>query len=328
MALRVSVPFAVPIALPIVVCLAALLPAGRALAYTPAASLAKTNAWSRFETPSPADAEVIGGYANGCFTGGKALPKDGPGYQIVRRYRNRYYGHPRLLRYLSDYGERVKSAGLDVVLLGDLSQPHGGPMPYGHSSHQSGLDVDIWFYRPPAARQRPLTEKERDELRFPSFVDEEKETVRRDLWTPEHVQMLRLSVERPEVARVFVSAIIKKELCETAGDDREWLRKIRPWWAHDDHFHVRLTCPPGDEDCVNQAPVAAGDGCERVDWFLRARARARLKAAPKTKPRKRRRKQLPERCAAMVSTGDATTKLAEKKKRSWGVRTEHPQQGP
>jgi murein endopeptidase len=29
------------------------------------------------------------------------------------------------------------------LLIGDMSQPRDGPMLYGHSSHQIGLDVDI-----------------------------------------------------------------------------------------------------------------------------------------------------------------------------------------
>ena len=36
--------------------------------------------------------------------------------------------------------------GLGVLSIGDLGQARGGPAPSGHVSHQSGLDVDIWFW--------------------------------------------------------------------------------------------------------------------------------------------------------------------------------------
>ena len=56
-----------------------------------------------------------------------------------------------------------------------------------------------------------------------------------------------------EVARIFVHPAIKKALCEGASQDRSWLRKIRPWWGHHYHFHVRLKCPSGYAGCKNQS---------------------------------------------------------------------------
>lgn len=59
------------------------------------------------------------------------------------------------------------------------------------------------------------------------------------------------------------------KLCQTAGTDRDWLRKIRPWYGHDSHFHIRLSCPADAVSCENQAPIPAGDGCgaELYSWF-------------------------------------------------------------
>ena len=50
-------------------------------------------------------------------------------------------------------------------------------------------------------------------------------------------------------------------MCDWETGDRSWLRKIRPWWGHHYHFHVRLTCPEGQSGCVNQNPPPPGDGC-------------------------------------------------------------------
>ena len=52
--------------------------------------------------------------------------------------------------------------------------------------------------------------------------------------------------------RIFVNAAIKKALCREAKGDRSWLSKIRPWWGHDYHFHIRITCPPGSSECEGQ----------------------------------------------------------------------------
>ena len=62
---------------------------------------------------------------------------------------------------------------------------------------------------------------------------------------------------------------IKVKLCNTEGVDRAWLQKIRPWYGHDSHIHVRLSCPSDAKNCENQAALPAGDGCgaELYSWF-------------------------------------------------------------
>ncbi len=62
-------------------------------------------------------------------------------------------------------------------------------------------------------------------------------------WTPAHLALVKAAASQPETTRVFVNAAIKKELCRTAGSDRSWMTKVRPYWGHDDHIHIRLACP-------------------------------------------------------------------------------------
>ena len=82
--------------------------------------------------------------------------------------------------------------------------------------------------------------------------------------------MLRLAVDDPRVDRIFVNPAIKEALCKiTSPDDREWLRRIRPWYGHDEHFHVRLACPADSPLCEPQAPPPPGDGCQEVISWLR-----------------------------------------------------------
>jgi penicillin-insensitive murein DD-endopeptidase len=104
------------------------------------------------------------------------------------------------------------------------------------------------------------------------------------------------------VARIFVHPAIKRELCAIAGTDRDWLRKIRPWWGHDHHFHVRLRCPDGDRWCVEQAPPPPGDGCDdSLAWWFSDEARAEAERLAALPPRPRPTlDQLPPQCRAVL----------------------------
>ena len=85
-----------------------------------------------------------------------------------------------------------------------------------------------------------------------------------------HVAVIRAAAKDPQVARIFVNAAIKKALCRGAGNDRGWLSKVRPYYGHDYHFHVRIVCPPGSTNCEPQPAVPEGDGCGKdLDWWFR-----------------------------------------------------------
>ena len=58
-------------------------------------------------------------------------------------------------------------------------------------------------------------------------------------------------------------------LCREAGTDRAFLHKVRPWWGHNYHFHVRIGCQPGSPDCKAQDPAGETEGCGKdLDyWF-------------------------------------------------------------
>ena len=53
------------------------------------------------------------------------------------------------------------------------------------------------------------------------------------------------------------------------------MSKVRPWYGHADHIHVRLKCPADSPNCRAQPAVPAGDGCDKslahwfADWILR-----------------------------------------------------------
>ena len=107
--------------------------------------LAQTLPWTRAETVSKGSAQSIGGYAWGCLQGANELPSKGTGFQSIRRHRRRYFAHPVTIKTVIKLGENAQKKGLLPLDIGDLSQPRGGRMKYGHKSHQSGLDIDVWF---------------------------------------------------------------------------------------------------------------------------------------------------------------------------------------
>ena len=218
--------------------------------------------------PVPMEARAIGSYARGCLAGAKQLPVNGPAWQAMRLSRNRNWGHPALLDYIEELARDAQDLdGWPGLLVGDLAQPRGGPMLTGHASHQIGLDADIWLRPMP---ERRLSRKERERMSAVSMLAEDGLSVDPDIWTPQHVKLLKRAASYDEVARIFVHPAIKKAVCEAAGNDPGWLRKIRPWWGHHYHFHVRLDCPPGYSGCRKQSPPPAGDGCGKpLDYWYR-----------------------------------------------------------
>jgi penicillin-insensitive murein endopeptidase len=217
-------------------------------------------------TPLPGPELPIGSYADGCLAGAVTLPITGPTWQVMRLSRDRNWGTPRLVDFIERLGGNAKKSGWNGLLIGDMSQPRGGPMISGHASHQIGLDVDIWFTPMP---DHVLSREEREFDGAASMVAPDLTDVDAKVWTPAHMAVVRAAAEDPMVTRIFVNAAIKKKMCSEAGPDRAWLAKVRPWWGHAEHFHVRISCPPGDRECKAQPPVPAGDGCgHALDfWF-------------------------------------------------------------
>jgi penicillin-insensitive murein endopeptidase len=102
-------------------------------------------------------------------------------------------------------------------------------------------------------------------------------------WTPDHLAVIRAAAQDREVQRIFVNAAIKKAICRDAAGDRAWLTKVRPYYGHDYHFHVRMACPEGEEACRDQDPTPPGEGCDAslTYWFSDAILHPR---PPKTPP--------------------------------------------
>jgi penicillin-insensitive murein endopeptidase len=217
-------------------------------------------------SPASDQPRVHGTYTNGCIAGASKLSADSPHWQVLKPSRNRAWGHPTLVRLLEDLARQAAADGHRGFLVGDLAQARGGPMPFGHNSHQTGLDADIWLTPLP---NRRLTLDELESFTPPSMVDLETVTVTPSFGAAQYA-MLRRAAEHADIERIFVSPPIKKALCDrTPEADRAWLRKIRPWSGHTAHMHIRIACPVDSDSCKEQPPVPDGDGCgaELASWM-------------------------------------------------------------
>ena len=214
--------------------------------------------FARKVTPAALAARSIGTYNRGCLAGAVALPINGKTWQVMRLSRDRNWGHPDLIHFLERLASKVpKVAGWPGLLVGDIAQPRGGPMLGGHASHQIGLDADVWLTPMP---KRELTRQEREEMMASMVVAADRKDVDPHVWTHGHTEVIKAAAEDPLVERIFVNAAIKKALCREAGSDRAWLRKVRPWWGHDFHFHVRIRCPADNPGCHGQPPPGETEG--------------------------------------------------------------------
>ena len=255
--------------------------------------------FGRKTTPSQQTPRVVGFYAKGCLAGADMLPTDGEAWQVMRLSRNRNWGHPALTSFLKRTASELRAAQIwPGFLVGDMSQPRGGPMLTGHASHQIGLDADIWQTPMP---DRQLSRAEREEMSATQMVRPDRLDIDPAHWTPAHMAMLKAVAEKPEVQRIFVNAAIKKALCRDARGDRAWLTKMRPMYGHDYHFHVRLFCPLGEAGCTRQDPVPEGEGCDAslAWWFTDEALHPKIDPNAKPKP-PMTMAALPNECRAVL----------------------------
>ena len=255
--------------------------------------------------PSLGKAMAIGYYPRGCLQGGVALPATGKSWQVMRLSRNRNWGHPELVRFLERFAPlAAKATGWHGILVGDMAQPRGGPLPFGHMSHQIGLDVDIWFMPMP---DHVLSTDEREKTSAINLVSDDWKLINPKTWQPQaDLAFIRTAAEQPEVERVLVNAAIKKEICRMQGDKHPaWMEKLRPWYGHNDHIHVRLKCPADSPNCRKQPPVPDDDGCGKAldYWFSDKVLHLKKKVGGKP-PRALTMADLPPACKSVLAAPD------------------------
>lgn len=246
------------------------------------------------------ESRIYGSTGLGCLSGAEALTEQGNDLQLQRWGKNRNYAHPLMLQYLNDLSARTRELGLPPLLIGDLGLQYGGPFgpASNHASHNTGIDVDLPF---DFARPRKSTA----ELYHPKDVYIVKGRQLKSAFTPDIALYIRTAASDPRVDRIFVAPRIKERMCELyenqPGDG--FLRKLRPWFGHQAHMHVRLKCPADSPDCTPQAPIPEGTGCgyEVASWYLPPPVLSKEeKAAQAAKAKERARNRVfPQKCSLL-----------------------------
>ncbi len=187
----------------------------------------------------------------------------------MRLSRNRNWGHPNLINFL----ERLADQGAEDRLARPAGRRHvaAARRPDDHRPRQPSGRPRRRHLAHPDARPRAHP-REREEMSATMVVADDRLDVDPKVWTPAHLHVIKAAAQDPQVERIFVNAAIKKALCREAGNDRSWLNKVRPWWGHDYHFHVRLACPADSQGLQAAAAGRRSDGCgKELDyWFTDA----------------------------------------------------------
>ncbi|MEP3300254.1 MAG: penicillin-insensitive murein endopeptidase [Pseudoruegeria sp.] len=273
------------------------------LAFSAQAETAAKQYFGAKNAGSSQKAAPYGSYAKGCLAGGVQLAETGPYWQAMRLSRNRNWAHPETVKFVQRLAKKAsKQKGWNGLYIGDMSQPRGGPMLSGHRSHQIGLDADIWML---PANNLKLSRKQRENISSVSLRKNEGAYVN-SKWTRQHHEIIKAAAKDKTVARIFLFPGAKVQMCKDEKGNRSYLRKIRPWWGHHYHFHVRLACPKGTKGCVDQAAPPKGDGCAEaqqwVDNILNPPpSKPRDPNAPKPKPRRELvLADLPQACSSVL----------------------------
>lgn len=260
-------------------------------------SLSPQKNWGTVTSPTQQASQVYGAYSAGCIDGAVALAANSPALQAMRISRQRFYGHPSLIQFLHTYANTIYAQELGILVVGDMAQARGGPMSSDHASHQLGLDADIWFKRFSVAEKNALSLSDLELTSAVSMLSEDGQSINRDTWTAEQAVVLKLAATDDEVARIFVNPVIKKELCKNHKGEA-WLAKLRPWWGHHYHYHVRLACPANSPHCKAQSKVANNDGCnESLAWWFTEEAKLKLSTQ---KEHTARKINLPVQCVKVL----------------------------
>lgn len=196
------------------------------------------------------------------------------------------YGTSETVQWIVEAFDAALDADPDMprVRIHDLSSAEGGRLS-GHRSHQSGRDADIAYYRRQCRSNEPC---------FWSRTGPE------DFDAAHTWRVMRYWLERELVTAIFVDYALQQPLYDYArshGATREqlgaWFQYprgvdvptgiIRHFPAHADHFHVRFTCPRGDETCIEAvrrpAPARPREAPTNATAEARPEARATERSA-------------------------------------------------
>ena len=216
----------------------------------------------------PRERPVSVGFPNaGRLEGGVHLDVGKPYLHVVAEYAkpDLRWGLPALVgmidRVAKSVAKKFPGSAMDV---GDLSSRHGGDV-LRHHSHESGRDADLGFY---------VTDARGKQLHAPTFIKFDQNLrsptiagARLDLQRTWFMVQSMLLDPKAHVSHIFVAEPIKDALLDQArrsGVGHAVLSRasstlMQPTNSlpHDDHMHVRISCPQSDgTSCIEIAKNA------------------------------------------------------------------------
>ena len=183
-----------------------------------------------------------------------------PYLRIKKGSEKNVYGHPALVLMLRRTARQIaRIAPGSKMLVGDLSTKGGGPLA-GHRSHQSGRDADVGFYVK-TKHGKKVTPK-----RFTAFggdgvakdgsgvvFDDGRNWLLVQAWLRDNrAGISHIFVSRPLRKRLLAYAAKKKRFRKFVKDAAVLLKQPERASAHDDHFHVRISCPKRQSEICHE----------------------------------------------------------------------------
>ena len=211
-----------------------------------------------------APAKSIGSPTEGKLVGGAHLAAS-PYLRIYPVYASSdvRWGLDALVGLIDRAAKNVNKQFPDAVAsVGHLSKNGGGELDR-HASHESGRDADVGFYVKNTAGKPILADH------MVAFVGDGTAPS----WPGAHFDDARnwsfvsslVADGRARVTHIFVATPIRERLLAYAtkigaspasrSKAAEVLAQPHGALPHDDHFHVRIACPPGMDKCIEQ-PLA------------------------------------------------------------------------
>lgn len=280
------------------VALAALLVAPAAVAGPPAKKPAQHGGrTAKRELPARRNppGRSIGSPTDGHLVGGAHL-NESPYLRIVPFYApgDARWGLEPLVSMIDNAARAVRKQFPDAVLsVGHLSRPGGGEIDR-HASHESGRDADIGFYvknhkgKPIYADHFVPFRGDGTAATWPGaqFDDARNWALVASIAGNAQARVTYIFIASPLRARLLQYAAKIGAPAAIRARAAELMAQPRGSLPHDDHFHVRIACPPGMDKCVER-PVARKRPPAASDKAAVASARAAApagKSAPARAP--------------------------------------------
>jgi penicillin-insensitive murein endopeptidase len=208
-----------------------------------------------------------GTYNNGTLEDAECLQESGEGYMQLYRDMERIWGTSDMINMIVAVGQDMNSRypGRDRLQVEDISSKNGGDLTE-HGSHEIGLDADIQFYK--LDGKEHVSRWQGNNREFAKPMVNPDGSVSGNFDVGRNFEVMKSMFRHGRVARVFIDTNLKKSLCRYARETGQLnsaanvLRNLVHEPNHQDHFHVRLQCPRGANDCHGQVPRTSGPtGC-------------------------------------------------------------------